>query len=80
MHTRVTFGTNCRSLLGTDAADGFAPAQSTLDLDNGWNETSRISMICVQMDKISHFFPFFPIYICNYKIDCVHTSNLPHRG
>lgn len=70
MHARDTFGTNRRSLSGTDAADGFAPMHRTLELDIGWNETSRISMICVQ----GQFFNCFTFISTIIKTDSTHTQ------
>jgi len=43
---KCTFGTNCRSLSGTDIVDGFAAEQRTLQLDNGRKDTSWKSMTC----------------------------------
>ena len=69
MHTRVTFGTNHRSLSGTDAADGFAPVHRTSELDNGWNETYRISMVCIQEKNFNLFFSIAShLYPQSYKL------------
>ena len=70
MHTRDTFETNRGSLSGTDAADGFAPMHGTLELDIGRNETSRISMICVQ----GKFFNCFTFTSTIIKTNSTHTQ------
>ena len=70
MHTRDTFETNRRSLSGTDVADGFALMHRTLELDIGRNETSRISMICVQ----GQFFNCFTFTSTIIKTNSTHTQ------
>lgn len=43
-----TFEASAKRVSGTDAAAGFAPAQTTLLVDNEWNETFRKSITCFQ--------------------------------
>ena len=82
MHTRVTFGTNHRSLSGTDAADGFAPVHRTLSLKMGGMKHPEYQW-SVSMEKNFNllFFNCFPLISTIIKTDCAHTHLTYHiRG